>query len=416
MHHNEKKDSIRKLRVLISAYSCVPGQGSEPGVGWNVVREISRVHDVWVITATHNQPAIEAVLSQHPNPNLHFIYYDLPEIFRRNRIGVQLHYIIWQYCALAMAKQLYKELRFDVVHHVTYCRYWSPSFLAFLPAPFLWGPVGGGESTPSAFRSTFGLRGWLYECVRDLTRWIGEHLPSVRLTARRSCVALATTRETAERLKVLGAQEVHITTQVGLSEEDIDRLVRIPIRQDPPTRFISIGRLLHLKGFHLGLEAFGRAGLPDAEYWVIGDGPERSSLERLVKKLGIDHQVRFLGVLSRVQVLDCLAECDVLVHPSLHDSGGWVLAEAMVAGRPVICLDIGGPGILVTDEVGIKVEAKDPSQALRDLSHAMKILAEDFELRAKLGTAARQYAATALTWRTKGCFLLDLYSRMYARC
>src|SRR2546430_4418443 len=45
-------------------------------------------------------------------------------------------------------------------------------------------------------------------------------------------------------------------------------------------------------------------------------------------------------------------------HPSLHDSGGWVCLEAMAAGRPVICLDLGGPGYQVTEESGIKIDRK----------------------------------------------------------
>ena len=72
----------------------------------------------------------------------------------------------------------------------------------------------------------------------------------------------------------------------------------------------------------------------------------------------------------------------MLIHPSLHDSGGWVCLEAMAAGRPVICLDLGGPGLQVTEKTGIKVKASTPTtpwQIWRRLSCGWrKILSLDF--------------------------------------
>ena len=65
----------------------------------------------------------------------------------------------------------------------------------------------------------------------------------------------------------------------------------------------------------------------------------------------------------------------MLVHPSLHDSGGWVCLEAMAAGKPVICLDLGGPGEQVTRETGFKIPALDPDQAVKDMARAMAVLA-----------------------------------------
>ena len=114
-----------------------------------------------------------------------------------------------------------------------------------------------------------------------------------------------------------------------------------------------------MKAFHLGLRAFAQfhRQLPESEYWIIGDGPERKGLERLARQLGVAESVRFWGWLPRPEALRLLAECDVLVHPTLHDSGGWVCLEAMVAARPVVCLDLGGPGVQVTDETGIKLPA-----------------------------------------------------------
>ena len=69
---------MRRLKVLMSAYACEPGRGSEPGVGWVVASEMARYHDVWVITRPNHRPFIEAELARNPQPDLHFVYWDLP--------------------------------------------------------------------------------------------------------------------------------------------------------------------------------------------------------------------------------------------------------------------------------------------------------------------------------------------------
>ena len=69
---------MKWLKVLMSAYSCEPGRGSEPGIGWNVAREMAKYHDIWVITLVNNRELIEAELERNPLQRLHFVYYELP--------------------------------------------------------------------------------------------------------------------------------------------------------------------------------------------------------------------------------------------------------------------------------------------------------------------------------------------------
>ena len=181
-----------------------------------------------------------------------------------------------------------------------------------------------------------------------------------------------------------------------------------------PFRLLSLGRLLHWKGFHLGLQAFARMVrvFPQSEYWLIGDGPERRNLERLAERLGITEKVRFIGALPREEALRHLAEVDVLVHPSLHDSGGWVCVEAMAAGRPVICLDLGGPALQVTEETGFKIPARTPEQAVEEMAQAMLRLATDGAVRQRMGESARQRVREAFSWERRGEELQEIYTEV----
>ncbi|MGG6238260.1 glycosyltransferase family 4 protein [Nodosilinea sp. AN01ver1] len=402
------------MKVLISAYSCEPGRGSERGVGWNVAREVAKRHEVWVLTRPdESKAAIEAELARNPVPNLHFVYFTLPfwqDSMRWGQSGaMQIHYYLWQIQAYFVAKKLHQDIGFDLAHHVTFVKYSSPSFLAFLPIPLIWGPVGGGETAPAPFWQDFSLRARFYELGRDLVRKLGEIDPFARLTAQKSAVVRATTTDTAARLRQMGAQQVQIVPEVGLLEDELWALRQYALPPDAPVRFISMGRLLHWKGYHLGLRAFAEANLPSAEYWLVGDGPELQALQTMAQSLGVADRVKFWGRLSREATLEKLSECHVLVHPSLHDSGGWVCIEGMAAGRPVICLDLGGPAVQVTAETGFKVAAQTPAQTVKTMAEAMVCLAQDPALREAMGTAGRTLVSENYGWRVVGERLDHLY-------
>ncbi|MFE4105436.1 glycosyltransferase family 4 protein [Almyronema epifaneia] len=402
------------FKILVSAYACRPQEGSEPGIGWHLVQELAKVHQVWVLTRANNQPAIAAELAANPISNLQVIYCDLPLWLQKLNHGqklVHLHYYLWQIAAYRLGRRLQAKNNFDLVHHVTYVRYWSPSFLSLLPLPFVWGPVGGGEATPRGFWSALGKRGLAYELLREAIHRLSELDPFLRLTARRSAIAYATTADTARCLRRLGAQRVEVFSQLGLSTAELSALADLPLPPQP--RFLSMGRLLHWKGFHLGLQAFAQADLPpDVTYWIVGDGPERDRLKQLAAALGISDRVKFWGKLSRSETLQKLADCSVLVHPSLHDSGALVCAEAMAAGRPVICLDQGGPALQVTAATGFKVAAQQPAQVIQDLAAAMDCLAQDKTLWQQMSQASRQRIQSVFSWASKGQQFTQLYQQL----
>lgn len=402
-----------RLKILLSAYACEPGKGSEPGVGWNFARHLADHNETWVLTRSNNRQVIEDELTRNPVSGLHFIYHDLPawaRFWKQGQKGVQLYYYIWQLTAIPVVRQLHCKIKFDLVQHVTFVKYWAPSALAFLEdVPFIWGPVGGGESAPLAFWTTFGLRGIIYESFRSLARRLGELDPLVQRTARRATLALATTPETAARLRRMRVRQVKIFSQLSLSKEELTFLNSLPRPSQKSTVFLSLGHLLHLKGFHLGITAFAQSGLSDAQYWIVGDGPERTRLERQAKTLGVADRVRFFGQLPRAEALHQLGKCHALIHPSLHDSGGWACIEAMAAGRPVICLDLGGPGTQVTKETGFKITAQNPDQAVNELAEVMRRLGTANDLWVQMGNHARQHVQQNHCWRNKVTIINKLY-------
>lgn len=411
----------RPIRVLLSAYACEPSRGSEPGIGWNWMKQISRFADVWVITRKSNRAAIEKFLEQEPMANVAFFYFDLPRwarFWKKGGRGLQLYYYLWQIGIGRTVRHLHRSIGFDIVHHVTFGTCWFPSPLSFLHVPFVWGPVGGGEYAPWKFWRSYSLRGKLHEIVRTMGRLRGDYDPFVRYTARRSTLALATTAQTKGILRAIGCKTTKILPHAALDEDEISRLQSVPERTSGRFRIFSVGRMLHWKGLHLGLRAFARLRqeLPDSEYWIMGEGPEAGNLKKLARDLGIENQVVFVGQVPRDQVLAKIAKCDVMLHPTLHDSSGWASVEAMACGRPVVCFDLAGPALQVDSDNGFKVAAESPEQAICDLTSALSFLANDPEARLRMGRAARAKVASELNWSRKADRIRGFYEEMLATC
>ena len=90
------KDNKKKT-FLMSAYACEPGEGSEPGVGWNWAIELAKKHNVIVITRENNRGKIEAKYSKKQYPNLVFYYCDVPRclsFWKKGQKGVHLYYFL----------------------------------------------------------------------------------------------------------------------------------------------------------------------------------------------------------------------------------------------------------------------------------------------------------------------------------
>ena len=161
-------------------------------------------------------------------------------------------------------------------------------------------------------------------------------------------------------------------------------------------RFVFVGRLAPEKNLETLLRAFAKVVPLDAALWpwelmFIGDGPERSSLEKLTKELQLEHKVLFMGGLPWYKVPDMLVHCDVLVLPSKSEPWGLVVNEAMVCGLPVIVSkNCGCVADLV--ENGVNGFTFDPDSQ-QELETAMTFFIRNLDKIAVFGQASRQLIA-----------------------
>lgn len=327
------------MKVLISAYACEPHKGSEPGAGWNWSLAAAREHEVWVLTRANNREPIETELARRPQPNLHFVYLDLPTWLRwwkRGQRGVRLYYVLWQIAALRAARRLHAEVGFDLVHHLTFANVWLPAPTCFVDTRFVLGPVGGGPRVPLRLYPELGWRGSFAEVLLQLSRLLSRANPLVRSPWRKASVIIVQNDETLSALPSSAAGKALVHPNASVSENLEHPLVK-PVRR----RAIYAGRLVPWKGVVIALKAM--TELPDWTLEIAGSGHDERRLRRLVAKLGLDGRVHFSGWLPRNELHAAIAASEVLVMPSLREDASLVLVEAISLGTPVIALDCGGP-------------------------------------------------------------------------
>ena len=163
-----------------------------------------------------------------------------------------------------------------------------------------------------------------------------------------------------------------------------------------------VGRLIPLKACDLALRGSAhhlRTGA--ADFTVVGDGPERKNLQELAVSLGIEKAVTFTGWVERADALKQLARADVFVFPSLREFGGAVVFEALGLGAVPVVADFGGPGDIVTPEVGYKIGLTSESDFVRELATVLDRLALDSHHLETLRQQGMAYARERLTWEGK---------------
>jgi glycosyltransferase involved in cell wall biosynthesis len=387
-------------RILLSAYACEPGRGSEPEVGWMWATELqSSGHEVWVITRAANHEAIETALSRRPRPKLHFTYYDLPlwaRRWKRGNRGVLLYYALWQWGAYRAARRITKHVGFDCVHHVTFVGLRAPSFMGRLGLPFLLGPVSGGECVPKPLRAGMTRAAKWRESVRDIDNRMIHADPIMRSSFRRAERIFLATPESLRLIPKAFQQKCTVQLGVGLSREYLGGTKQKRHSADDTLRLLYAGRVLEWKGLDLALHAL--RGLHDrgvpARMTIVGDGPARGSLEQLATELGAGEAVRWVTWLPQEQLHEHYYGHDALLFPSLRDSGGMVVLEALAHGLPVVCMDRGGPGFIVNQRCGRVVQTVGQSKddVIGGLTDALHELSRDRTLLKKLSAAARARA------------------------
>ena len=421
--HETKIDGMshlpRRPRLLMLAYDCIPGEGSDAGVGWHRAVQASRCCDTWVICREDKcAPKIRIHLETHGAvAGLHFVYVPhrpWERVVGRNWYSYYISYNSWLRRAFRVARRLHREIGFDLVHQVTFASFREPGYLWKLGPPFVWGPVGGTQNYPWRFLLGAGLRGAAHEALRSCLNVVQLRVSRRVRKAARTAAALIAANSTVQR----DFGRVHNLRSIRLQDVGVTEVAdaRPASRADSrPLRLLWVGKLLHRKALHLLIEALGR--LPNSmqyELRIVGSGPLENRWRRLAQRRGIESRCRWMGWLSHEESLLQFDWADVFVFTSLRDTTGTVVIEALSRGLPVICFDHQGAGDVVTEKCGVKVPVTNTRNAVARLRDAVVRLARHpTELHA-LSHGALERASRYL-WTRQGERLAQIYEDLSGR-
>jgi glycosyltransferase involved in cell wall biosynthesis len=393
---------IPRRTVLLSAFACSPLWGSEPGVGWHWAMELADRHDVIVLTHGYFREHIESTLINGNPRGLQFHYLTPPSfgLHPHRQLNSRLFYAWWQWLARKRVRALCSTLKVDLLHHLTWGTFRFPTFLGGLGVPLVMGPLGGGDVAPMRLYQGLPLLVRAREGLRAASLLLTRFDPLVRQALAAADLIFCKTDDTRRALPGRHSQRALVATEIGAPEVDLRvRSARVSAQH---FKLLYAGRLIGLKGVLLLLgtmKLLQEAGHA-VQLQLAGDGPLKPLLQAQTKALGIASQVQFLGALPREQLLDLYGQSDLFFFPSLHDSSGNVVLEALSRGLPVICLDLGGPKHYVTPECGVVVSTAGQSRVQVEQAFADVIakLIGDPKRLAHMSEQAASYAR-AQTWQ-----------------
>lgn len=388
-------------RTIVVANSANPhGNSSVPIIGFKITKSIADLTDATLIFHDADRSAIERA---YPSSQVYFagsgvLFRGLRGISRRlfadrwNLIWLIefFDYLIFDLHAFLIARRITRHERIDYVLRINPVSLRLPSVLAWLPVPVFTGPHNGGIEWPPGFA---------YMDAEEMTvtrlRFLGTILHALYRDFARYAGIFVASEHYAQAIP-----NRHRSKAISMSENGVDGAEECSPYAGDATRLLFVGRLVPYKGLRFVLRALAR--LPEAvSLTIAGDGVEREASEALAEQLGVADRCRFLGRIDHEQLRHIYASAGVFVFPSLRETGGAVVLEAMSHGLPCVIADWGGPA-LYTGNTGLRLAVESPTTLEDDLVETLTRLLGSPEGARKLGELARDRLTDEYVWARKG--------------
>ena len=395
---------MEKRKIMVSAYACEPYKGSEIGVGWHWVLEMSKYYELWVVTRSNNKEPIEKFFKEkNLNSDIHFIYYDLPKFilkFKKGMRGVRLYYNLWQLGVNKIIKKTMIENNIEVFHLLTYGNaLWYISSFGQKKF-FIWGPTGGVDTIPREYSKHYTLRNRLVEFIRRL---VVKTLP-INIGFRKRCknanIILCKAESTIKAIPKKYRNKALIFTDVA-TDISINNYVQ-KYEHEPPIEYLIIGKLDAWRGYDLLIEAFKIAlnENKDIHLSIMGEGSDKKRISNLIKKYNLEDKVNMIGQVSMEEYYEYVKKSDVIVNPSLKEGAVTVSFDAMSFGKPFICIDTKGYTRYFNNEYAIVIPKKKRKETIETLKDAVIKLTDVDERKRLSENIIKQ--ADRVSWENKG--------------
>ena len=400
-----------RLKIFVSAYACEPGKGSEIGVGWHWVLEMSKYFELWVMTRANNQGPIEEYFYKYPEDErgIHWVYYDCPNWIKKHKHqmkGVRTYYTLWQRLSNNLVKSVMEENGIDIFHLLTYGNaIWHISTYGQKKF-FIWGPTGGLDTIPSQYSKHYAFKYIVIEAVRRFVVWYQKYLSlSFRKKCKNANLIFCKSYSIYKAIPDIYRQKAMLFTDVAM--EEVTSNHTNDFKNGNELTYITVGRLDGWRGFDLLIEAF-EAALSvndNIRLKIIGEGIEEKHLKEIVSKKKLSSKIVFTGQISMDQYRKEMENCDVVLNACLKEGGVTNAFDCMTYGKPLVCLDTGGYTRNFDETCAIILEKGSRLDTINKLRDGI-IATFDETLRRNLSRGMKN-KGSKISWNIKGQNIRD---------
>lgn len=394
------------MNYLISAYSVNPYKGSEDSIGWNWVLQYEKNYKegdrIILLTKKFNEKDTRKGLEEFNIQHVELVIVDVPNAlnwFREKHSAFHhMYYILWQHWAWLWVK--HSGIRFDVIHHVTMNDYRIPSEMYKAKgAKVIWGPMGGAQVTPRSLKVY--EKNQLVESFREFVNKSCSWNPFYKKALRSYYKIYCINNETQKQISRIVGKDVPLMPELALRDE----YKNLPIRKgnNDILKIVFVGRLIGKKGIAFLVDALSL--MPTDMNWellIFGDGDDHALIEKQIADSGIGKNVKLMGNRPLNQIAEAYQQADVFVLPSLRETSGNVLLEAMAYAVPIVAFDTSFCRLLKEVDCGVFINTEQALEGIKeDYCKAIVTLGQDKELAKQMGMNGYKYVNSKLTWDEK---------------
>ena len=394
------------MNYLISAYSVNPYKGSEDSIGWNWVLQYEKNYKegdrIILLTKKFNEKDTRRGLKEFNIQHVELVIVDVPDAlnwFREKHSAFHhMYYILWQHWAWLWVK--HSGIHFDVILHVSMNDYRIPSELYKAKgAKVIWGPMGGAQVTPRPLKvyEKNQLVASFREFVNKSCSWNPFYKKALRSYYKIYCI----NNETQKQISRIVGKDVPLMPELALRDE----YKNLPIRKgkNDILKIVFVGRLIGKKGIAFLVDALSLMPTDmDWELLIFGDGDDRALIEKQIADSGIGKNVKLMGNRPLNQIAEAYQQADVFVLPSLRETSGNVLLEAMAYAVPIVAFDTSFCRLLKEVDCGVFINTEQALDNIKeDYCKAIVTLGQDKELAKQMGLNGYKYVNSKLTWDEK---------------
>lgn len=341
-------------------FACVPGKGSEPGVGWALVRALAHLasesgRQATVICRTiHRERIASALDAEGLRDRVELIDFE-PRVGRAvTRRILRIGYIAWQLeAAMRLHVLISRRREAAILHHVTFATEGLPAFESMVARAFtvrIFGPAGSSQELNSR-----SARGVLSAFVRRCF---------ARTNLRGAAIRIAQNDDAAASWSRYG--RVLVEPAIVIEENARQTAIHHAICEHD---VVSVGELVPRKRHDLVINAV--ATNENIRLAIIGEGPEKAALQELISAKGAAERIQLLGRRPREETLARIAGASALVLASRQEGAPWVIGEAQAVGTVPVAFRGSGADTLIRIAGGLCVSESMPSDLASAIAEAL---------------------------------------------